>query len=245
MKRLGTESWELGFGRGESSASAKARSDSARGSSRAPRRISGLWSALSGSLSKWARPICLLMVLSQFGCGYQLVGRGGAVPGDVRSVHIGVFENRTREIDLDEQLVLALEREFYRRGVVAVKEGEGEGEAVVRGAIRRFRSKPVAFDANDEALQYEVELTIDAILERPSDGAILWRGSGIQAFDTYSVRTDTVVPSSSRFQRGRVEFGALDDLTPIQLAETERRLAIERMVQSAVRDIYERMLDDF
>ncbi len=185
------------------------------------------------------------MVLIQFGCGYQLVGRGGATPGNVRSVHIGVFENRTREIDLDEQLVLALEREFYRRGVVAVKEEAGAGEAVVRGAIRRFRSKPVAFDADDEALQYEVELTIDAILERPSDGAILWRGSGIQAFDTYSVRTDTVVPSSSRFQRGRVEFGALDDLTPIQLAETERRLAIERMVRSVVRDIYERMLDDF
>jgi hypothetical protein len=59
------------------------------------------------------------------------------------------------------------------------------------------------------------------------------------------VRTDTVVPSSSRFQRGKVEFSTLDDLTPIQLAETERRLAIERMVQSAVRDIYERMLDDF
>ncbi len=167
------------------------------------------------------------------------------MPGGVRSVFIGGFENHTREVDLDEKLVLALEREFYRRGIIAVRENQGTEEAVLKGSIREFNSRPVAFDANDEALQYEIELTVDAILERSDDGEVLWRGAGISAIDTYSVRTDTVVPSSSRFQRGRIEFEVLDKLTPIQLAETERRLAVERMVQSAVRDIYERMIDDF
>jgi hypothetical protein len=185
------------------------------------------------------------MALFHLNCGYQLVGRNGAVPGGIESVHIGEFENRTREIDLDEKVELALEREFYRRGAISVREDEQSSEAQIKGSIRKFRTRPVAFDPDDEALQYQVELTVDAILERRGDGEVLWRGSGIYAVDTYSVRTDTVVPSSSRFQRGKVEFSTLDDLTPIQLAETERRLAIERMVQSAVRDIYERMLDDF
>lgn len=209
------------------------------------RRNEGAKRLVALSLARRGRLLCLLVALLHFGCGYQLVGRGGAVPGDVRSVFIGEFENHTREVELDEKLVLALEREFYRRGLIAVREKPGSEEAVIKGAIREFNSRPVTFDANDDALQYEVELTVDAILERRADGEVLWRGAGIYSVDTYSVRTDTVVPSSSRFQRGRIEFDVLDQLTPIQLAETERRLAVDRMVESAVRDIYERMIDDF
>jgi hypothetical protein len=187
----------------------------------------------------------LLFALSQSGCGYELVGRRGTVPGDIASLHIGKFENHSREVDLDEKIVLALEREFYRRGVVRVEEEAAAGDAEIRGAVRTFRTDPVTFDVGDEALQYEMEITVDAILERRSDGEVLWRGNGIYAVDTYSVRTDTVVPSSSQFQRGVLDFDTLDDLTPIQLAETERRLCIDRMVKSIVRDLHERLLDDF
>ncbi len=181
----------------------------------------------------------------QVGCGYRLAGSAGNVPGGVRTVHVGDFENHSREHALDEQIVFALERELYRRGVLQVEEREGLGEAEVRGAIRTFQTRPVTFDADDEALQYEIEITVDVLLERRSDGEVLWRGSGIYAVDAYSVDTDTVVPSSSRFQRGRVTFDALDDLTPIQLAETERRLAIDRLVASIVRDVHDRIMDDF
>jgi hypothetical protein len=174
-----------------------------------------------------------------------LVGKREVVPGGIVSISVGQFENHSREFDLDEKLTLALEREFYRRGVVRLEEERGSGEAELKGAIRSFRTHPVTFDASDEALQYEIELTIDAIVERRSDGEVLWRGAGIYAVDTYSVRTDTLVPSSSRFQRDKLTFSALDDLTPIQLAETERRRAIDRMLQSVVRDVHDRMLDDF
>jgi len=158
---------------------------------------------------------------------------------------VGDFENHSHEHGLDQRLVFALEREFYRRGVIRVEETKGRGEAEIRGAIRKFRTRPVAFDADDEALQYEIEIVVDAVLERPDDGEVLWRSSGIYAVDAYSVSTDTVVPSSSRFQRGRIEFDTLDDLTPIQLAETERRLALDRLLESIVRDLHDRMLNDF
>jgi len=186
--------------------------------------------------------VCTALVAS---CGYRLVGTGDAVPGGVTSVHIGTFENYSREHGLNEKLVFALEREFYRRGVLRVVEDKDAGVAELRGAIRTFRTRPVTFDANDEALQYEIEITVDAFLERPTSGEVLWRGAGIYAVDTYSVDTSTIVPTSSRFQRGTVDFNTLDDLTPIQLAETERRLALDRLVDALVRDLHDRLLDDF
>jgi hypothetical protein len=54
-----------------------------------------------------------------------------------------------------------------------------------------------------------------------------------------------VVPGSSQFQRGTLDLDDLAKLTDIQLAETEKRLAIDRLVESIVSDVHDRILDDF
>jgi hypothetical protein len=179
------------------------------------------------------------------GCGYQLIGSAVSVPGHIRSLHVGPFENQTREFGLQERLAFALEREFFRRGALRVESDPAAADAVLRGTIRDFEARPVAFDADDEALQYEVRMDVECVLERRDDGEVLWRAKMVRGIDEYSVRTDTVVPSSSQFQRGKIEFAALDDLTSIQLAETEKVLAVNRLLAAVVRDVYDRLLDDF
>lgn len=190
---------------------------------------------------------CLLVVaiLMFAGCGYRLVGTTERAPGQIRSLSVGAFENRSREFGLDRRLQFALEREFYRRGVLRVVENPDAGEAVLTGTIRAFTTYPVAFDAQDEALEYEAELTLDAELKRRSDGAILWKASGMMAIEDYVVAQSVVVPSSSQFQRGTLDLNDLDELTDIQLAETEKRLAIDRLLGSIVVDVHDRLLDDF
>jgi hypothetical protein len=67
----------------------------------------------------------------------------------------------------------------------------------------------------------------------------------MQAIEDYAVSRQTVVPSSSQFQQGTLDFANLADLTDIQLAETEKQRAIQRMVRSIARDVHDRILDDF
>lgn len=192
--------------------------------------------------------LCALALLNGAlltGCGYHLIGTRVSVPGNIHSLHVGEFVNETREFGLPERLAFALEREFFRRGSVRVEHDRESADAVLRGTIRDFYARPVAFDADDEALQYEVRLDVECILERRGDGEVLWRAKMVRAIDEFSVRTDTVVPSSSQFQRGKIEFAALDDLTSIQLAETEKVLAVDRLLAAFVRDVYDRLLDDF
>lgn len=198
-----------------------------------------------GKVPRFALGLCCALAAMASGCGYHLVGTRFSVPGNIHSLYVEEFENDTREFGLQERLSFALEREFFRRGVLRVEKDRDAADAVLRGKIRDFHTRPVAFDANDEALQYEVRMDVECVLQRRDDGQVLWRAKTVRAVDEFSVRTDTVVPSSSQFQRGKIEFQALDDLTSIQLAETEKVLAVNRLLASLVRDVHDRILDDF
>lgn len=179
------------------------------------------------------------------GCGYTLAGTHRQVPGDIRSVAVGAFKNDSRQEGLAKTLAFAVEREFFEHGTLPVRERPGDGDAVITGTIREFKTRPVAFNSSEEALEYEARMVLDVVLTRHSDGAVLWKGSRMQAIEDYAVSPQTVVPSSSQFQQGTLNFGDLSDLTNIQLAETEKQRAIERMVRSIARDVHDRILADF
>jgi hypothetical protein len=185
----------------------------------------------------------LVLLLSS--CGYRLAGTQTRVPGGVYSVSVGTFQNESREFGLDQRIRFAFEKEIFRRGILTVAEEPQGGEALLDGAIRAFSTYPVAFDADDEAVRYEAELTLDVVLQRQSDGQVLWKASGLRAIEEYSVVQALVVPSSSQFQRGTLDLEDLAKLTDIQLAETEKRLAIDRLVGAIVSDVHDRILDDF
>lgn len=178
-------------------------------------------------------------------CGYTLAGSQRRVPGDIRSVAVGEFRNESRQVGLGKTLAFAVEREFYEHGSLPLRERPADGEALISGTIREFKTRPVAFNSDEEALEYEARMVLDVVLTRQSDGAVLWKGSRMQAIEDYAVSRQTVVPSSSQFQQGTLNFADLADLTDIQLAETEKQRAIERLVRSIARDVHDRILDDF
>jgi hypothetical protein len=189
--------------------------------------------------------IALVSTLFVQACGYRLIGTEIRVPGGIRSVSVGTFDNRSRQFGLDKTLAFAMEREIYRRGILHLVEDPAGADAVLKGTIREFQTRPVAFDAKDEAIQYEAEMTLDVRLERQDSGEVLWEGAKLQAIEEYSVTPSTIIPSSAQFQLDTLNFENLNQLTDIQLAETEKRLAIDRLVATLVRDVQDRMLDEF
>jgi len=190
------------------------------------------------------------------GCGYHLVGETPRLAEDVRSVSVGTIKNRSREPGLEKALAFALEREIHERGQLRMVEDPGGGDAVLSGTIRQLRVRPVAFDSNDQALQYEMALIVDLILTRQRDGRVLWHVTGLEETAEYSTSSQVIVTSSSQFQQGTLdadnlpcESGGTQPCNPqfsnIQLAETLRRTAIRRLLSQAVRDLYNQMVEDF
>jgi hypothetical protein len=162
----------------------------------------------------------------------------------VKTISLGPFENRTREVGLEKTLAESLEDEVVQRGRLEVV-APGEGDVSLTGTIRSYTTQPVAFSSRDEALEYQAVMTVDLTLTRRSDGAVLWRATGLRQAEEYSAVPGTVVTSSSRFQRSALNARDLGRFTDIQVSEGQRREATERLVERLARSIYDQMMEDF
>ena len=193
------------------------------------------------------RRALLLVVFALAGCGYHFAGEKIGLPDDIHSLSVGTIVNRSREYGLEKTLTFTMEREIHERGHFRMTEDPADGDAVLTGTIRDLRLQPVAFDANDQAVEYEIKIVLEFILTRRSDGHVLWRVSALQETDEYSANARVVVTSSSQFQRGTLNAADLQNpqFTHIQLAETERANAITRALNQAVRDAYNQMVENF
>jgi hypothetical protein len=191
------------------------------------------------------------------GCGYHLAGEHFGLPEDIRSVRIGAIENRSHEHGLEKSLAFALEREVHIRQRLRLETDPGAGDAVLGGRIRSVQVRPVAFNADDQATRYEMVLVVDLALKRQSDGQVLWHVSGWREESEYATAAGVVVTSSSQFQQGTLDsanlrnpqlspqFAQNQQSTSIQLAESERRSALGRLMTQAARDIYNQMVENF
>ncbi len=190
------------------------------------------------------------------GCGYHVVGSDPQLPEEIVSLGVGSIENSTSERGLEKEFAFALEREIHERRHYRLAETAVEADALFTGRIRGITRHPVAFDRNDQAVQYEMEIVADMTLVRRSDDKVLWRARRMRLRDDYASSPGAVITSSAQFQRGTLDAADIaadpSDGIPdarqvgfIQLAESERRRATRRLLQGAARDVYNRMIEGF
>jgi lipopolysaccharide assembly LptE-like protein len=178
------------------------------------------------------------------GCGYNFAGVGNRLPPEIHSVTLGPIQNATREVGINKQLLEALEDEVTSHGRLNVVPA-GQGDAVLTGTVHDYVSRPISFNAQDEALQYQAVLFVDLELRRRDNGKLLWKTINQRAAQEYSAVPGVVVTSSSQFQQGNLNAKNVPAFTDIQLSESSRRDANDRLVEQMSRDLYNQMMEDF
>lgn len=186
-------------------------------------------------------------VVALAGCGYHVVGTADALPADVRTLAVGQIGNGSREYGYERVIAFALEREIAVRRRFTVANGTAGADAVLSGRVIDVYTRPVAFGSNDQAVQYEVSVMIDLTLVNQRDGAVLWQAQRLREVDEYSASSTVVVTSSSEFQQGTLDAVDIDNpqFSEIQLAETLRQRALQRLAAQTARDVYDQMMEGF
>jgi len=187
----------------------------------------------------------LASLLAVQACGYHLAGSNVALPEDVKSIHVGKLGNDSAYPGLEKMLGFALEDAISRWGKLRVADDAGGSDATLGGRIAAVDLYAVSFDQNDLALQYQWSVVADLYLRRNSDGKVLWQIDGLRQSDEYSAVAQVIVTSSEQFQQGTLDAQNLPNFTEVQLAESEGRIAMNRLLKDMARDAYALMTEGF
>jgi hypothetical protein len=103
--------------------------------------------------------LLLLVPCSLEGCGYTLVDSSAQPSGSRVRLAIFSFVNRTREPELESRLTAALRNALIRNQGFRLT-SSASAQQHLQGIVRQFRTHAVAFDADDNALQYRLEADI-------------------------------------------------------------------------------------
>jgi len=112
------------------------------------------------------------------GCaGYRL---GSTLPPDVKTIHVPLFENKSREPLIENQATAAVIAELQKDGTLKVVNAE-KADVVLVCTLTSISLNPLRYERSDPAKANEYRLTLNAayILRRTRNGEVLSEGTAI------------------------------------------------------------------
>jgi outer membrane lipopolysaccharide assembly protein LptE/RlpB len=112
-------------------------------------------------------PCCYLgalLIVVLAGCGYQLSGQAGTIPGSLQRIAVPMFTNGTTVPGLEQLVTAAVRTQLQRDGRVRLGT-EASASTQLRGEVRRYDLALLASDRSDFALEYRVEVEVHVVVE--------------------------------------------------------------------------------
>jgi len=191
--------------------------------------------------SVFARLRAVLLLCLIPACGYHFSGMHNLPPG-IQTVSFSPVDNQTLEVGAEKELQWALEREFRNHSGVTVAEN---GDGIINVTLRRLDLRPLSFDSKDVVLEYQLMMQFDVSLTQRDTGQTLWQAPNVQVVEDYSAIPQVTVTTSPQFLQGTLDPKDLPGLTDVQFSETQRSLATARLFETAAREVYFRLGENF
>lgn len=119
-------------------------------------------------------------------CGYRFTGSGN-FPSGVERIFIQIFDNRTSEIGVENDLANGLSAQFTTRGnSAALVSSVKKADAVLTGVIATIQITTTSRVTETTADARRVILTVDSKLTT-ADARTIWTAKKVAATDTYTV----------------------------------------------------------
>ncbi len=126
------------------------------------------------------------------GCGYNLVGQGGKLPGDVTRVAVPMFTNQTKDTQIARIMTNDLIRALLAMGRVEVVPPE-EAQAEIRGVVTRYEVERISFDTDRNVTENRLVVTVDVGLYLKGETEPHFQEKGVHGYREYSVEGDLTV----------------------------------------------------
>ena len=153
--------------------------------------------------------LACLTLLPAAGCSYS--PNPGLFPSHLKTIAVPVFQNRTTQPALEEEITQAVVTRFIRDSKLRVV-AEDQADLVITGAVSEYRNSVFGFNAQEKAQEYQVSITLVATARDRIKNRELWKDDHLTRTANYFVTA-----------------------TPGQLPQTEadaRAIAIDKLVDA-------------
>ena len=118
------------------------------------------------------------------GCGYKFTG-GGDLPKGVQTIFVDLFENKSREVDVETQLANDLTNEFILKRKSALV-SENKADAILTGKIVSVDTITISQTKQGSSVERRVRMVLNVkLLNR--QGETIWSRIGVQDHEEYLV----------------------------------------------------------
>jgi len=116
------------------------------------------------------------------GCAYNTTS---ILPTYIKKIYIQPFLNNSFRPDLDDKLMVAVNKEFVADGRLVVSSKE-DADAILFGEIKQYSLESLSYTEKINTEEYKARILINIWLLDKRQDAILWREDNIEAWTTAS-----------------------------------------------------------
>jgi len=197
--------------------------------------------------------VALLLSLFSFaGCGYQIAGRGVHIPEGVRTLAIPVFENKTLEPIVEEELTPVVIREFLRDSRIEVV-SRSQAALVLQGSVTSYKESPLSFDQDQNVLEYRITIVTHLILVRQSSGVTTpdkeertdnesQRDRNVPPIDRRGFLTPSIGSNEILWERDVTESAEYRASSDVMSTRVAKLLALREIARNLAQDAADRVL---
>lgn len=140
------------------------------------------------------------------GCGYSL---RASLPGNIKTVHVPVLENRTQEPGIEDFITQALTTALVTSGMAKIARSAEDADAVLEGQIVEYSLTSLAFDSTANVTQYRLTIGLSLTLRDRAKDEVVWRQERIDDRADFRVAgqvTATLVREQDAVRRAAVDI---------------------------------------
>jgi len=140
------------------------------------------------------------------GCGYSL---RASLPGNFKTVHVPVLENRTQEPGIEDFVTQALTTALANSGMAKIARSAEDADAVLEGQIVEYSLASLAFDSTANVTQYRLTIGLSLTLRDRVKNEVVWRQERIDDRADFRVAgqvTTTMVREQDAVRRAAVDI---------------------------------------
>ena len=110
------------------------------------------------------------------------MGRASTIPDDIQNIYVEPLVNETQRPQVEQILTQAIADELVTRRRYSVVNSAAEADAILRGKVLTFNVRPLTFDQDGLATNFEIAITADMKFARRAgaggeEGEVLWSNS--------------------------------------------------------------------